>query len=162
MKSVANGGSSPPIKVSNPSQQFSCCFLVLTHASPSCKTSYCPQNSPPSLLDPKLNCFSVCIFPSFMCFQAWQSGRLGSTSTILEGTGIMSAWRRFVSITGREFVYDLQPWRLAPLTGWLQQTRGKWFTPVWRRASGALTRNNPRAASAPTIMSAFSVPQVAL
>lgn len=54
------------------------------------------------------------------------------------------------------------PWRLVPQTGLQQQTPEKWSTPVWRKASGASTGNSPRAASAPTTMSAFSVPQVAL
>lgn len=74
----------------------------------------------------------------------------------------MSAWRPSVSITEREFVRGPQPWRLAQRTGWQQQTLGRWSIPVWRRGSGASTKNSPVATSAPTTMSAFSVLQVAL
>lgn len=74
----------------------------------------------------------------------------------------MSAWRRYGSITEREFVHDPRPWRLVLQTGWRRQTLGKWSTPVWRRASGASTRNNRTAAFVPTITCAFSVLQVAL
>lgn len=73
-----------------------------------------------------------------------------------------SVWRRYVSTTGRESARGPWPWRLARQTGSRRQTPGKWSTPVWRKASGASTRNSPTVASAPTITSAFSVPQVAL
>lgn len=124
-----------------------------------------PTTQPPLFLDPELNCFPPLFWPSrfpSMCLQAWQSGRLGSTSTILEGMEIMSVWKRFVFITGREFVRGPWPWRLALQTGLQRQTLEKLSTPVWRRVSGASTRNSPMAVSAPTTMSASSVHQVAL
>lgn len=97
-----------------------------------------------------------------LCLQEWQSGHLGSTLTTLGGMETMSAWKRSVFITGREFVHARQPWKLALQTGWRHQRQGKLSIPVWRKASGALTRNNPTAVCALTTMSAFSVPQVAL
>lgn len=74
----------------------------------------------------------------------------------------MSAWKRSVSITEREFVRGPWPWRLALQTGLQRQTLGKLSTPVWRKVSGASTRNSLMVVSAPTTMSAFSVRQVAL
>lgn len=108
--------------------------------------------------------FSSVLFFVFLifCLQVWQSGHPGSTSTTLEATETTSAWRRSVSITGRGFAHGPWPWRLALRTGWQQPTLGRWSTPVWKRASGALTRNSPTAASAQTTTSAFSVLQVAL
>lgn len=142
-------------------------FLVLTHVSPPCTSC---SKIPPLSLDPVLNCFlSFWLFfwhfhpfLPYICLQAWQSGRLGSTLTILGGMETMSAWRQSVSITGREFARGPRRWRLALQIGWQRRTPGRSSTPVWRRASGASTRNSPTAASAPTTMSASSVPQVAV
>lgn len=72
----------------------------------------------------------------------------------------MSAWRQFVSITEREFVHGLQPWRLVLQTGWQRQKLGKWFIQVWRRDSGASTRNSHMVAFVLTTMFASSAPQV--
>lgn len=107
--------------------------------------------------------FFKCTYSLFchpMCLQAWRNGHLGSTLTILEGMETTSVWRPSVFITGRESVRGLWRWRLALRIGWQRQTPGKLSTPVWRRASGALTRNSPMAAFAPTTMSAFSAHQV--
>lgn len=99
----------------------------------------------------------ACYFP-----QVWRSGRLGSTSTTLEATETTSDWRPSVSTTGRGFVRGPSPWRLAPQTGWQRRTPGRWSTPVWIKASGALTRNSRTVAPAPTITSASNVRQVDL
>lgn len=155
MKSVSDD-SCRPLKACNPSLLFKS-FLILNSVPP-CKTS---SNLHTTIIIFLM--FYLCgFYPRlpFMCFQAWLNGHLGSTLTILGEMETTSAWRQFVSITEREFVHGLQPWRLVLQTGWKRQKLGKWFIQVWRRDSGASTRNSHMVAFVLTTMFASSAPQV--